>query len=235
MDSVPSDETHHGDAEVSNSVAAAVLGNGNGNGAANLANVKKKKNTTSHRRRWKKKKKKQPVHQHQQNPQRNSRSCDQHLTPGLPASMAHEPPSEQPGRTLEVVVTRHLFKQESKPELVRSKRCQLAQGPAQAACPTARMLLKHKHLDSSAHAPQHNKNGGRKSGNSPASKPRLEHNNAKNTAVRLKGCAAECLEEGKKVYAGPKFSEPPSPSLLPKPPSHWVRKNQSQKLKSREN
>ncbi|XP_061609484.1 proline-rich nuclear receptor coactivator 1-like [Phyllopteryx taeniolatus] len=246
MDSVRSDETHHGEAEVSKSAAAAaVTGEGDAGGATNLANVKKKTKTTANRRRRKKKKPPLPLlhhHHHQQNPLRCSRLSDQHHSPGLPASSAHQPASEQPGRTPGVVVTRHLLKQESKKELLRSKCGRLARGPAQPACPAARMLLKHEHLNSTVHARQHNQNAGqvqvqtphRKNSNNGANKPCLEHNNAKNTAERLKGWVAERLEEGEKVYAGAKFSEPPLPSVLPKPPSHWVRKNQSPKRKSRE-
>lgn len=74
------------------------------------------------------------------------------------------------------------------------------------------------------HAAKRNDNG---SPNKPSplreqKKPLATSNNAKIVNAQPAEAAPEYLQDGDKVYAGAKFSEPPSPSVLPKPPSHWV-------------
>lgn len=53
-------------------------------------------------------------------------------------------------------------------------------------------------------------------------KPLAASNSAEIVNTQPAEAAPEYLKDGDKVYAGAKFSEPPSPSVLPKPPSHWV-------------
>lgn len=59
-------------------------------------------------------------------------------------------------------------------------------------------------------------------------KPLHASNNVKIVSAPPAETAPEYLKDGEKVYAGAKFSEPPSPSVLPKPPSHWVGENEPQ-------
>lgn len=59
-------------------------------------------------------------------------------------------------------------------------------------------------------------------------KPLHASNNVKIVNTQPAEAAPEYLKDGDKVYAGAKFSEPPSPSVLPKPPSHWVGENKPQ-------
>ncbi|XP_054482674.1 proline-rich nuclear receptor coactivator 1-like [Anoplopoma fimbria] len=75
----------------------------------------------------------------------------------------------------------------------------------------------------------------KKKDNGSPNKPVTFHPLHASDNVKPAEAAPECLKDGEKVYAGAKFSEPPSPSVLPKPPSHWVgEKEPQQSNQSRE-
>ncbi|XP_051881122.1 proline-rich nuclear receptor coactivator 1 [Pristis pectinata] len=53
-------------------------------------------------------------------------------------------------------------------------------------------------------------------------KPVTPGNHYRSLKLQKVGLKSITTLQGDQNYAGPKFSEPPSPSVLPKPPSHWV-------------
>ncbi|KAB5517186.1 hypothetical protein PHYPO_G00186810 [Pangasianodon hypophthalmus] len=113
------------------------------------------------------------------------------------------------------------LKTPSKKELLKSKTGRGERG-TQPVRPSPHSADKHKpcapNLNTRAQKSRHVKYENR-----DRKRPLRSGDAPRNTNGELS--SEDNLKDTEKTYAGAKFSEPPSPSVLPKPPSHWVGEN----------
>ncbi|XP_031721745.1 proline-rich nuclear receptor coactivator 1 [Anarrhichthys ocellatus] len=154
------------------------------------------------------------------------------------AALSANKPAAQSGTELSL----HDLKQGAKKELLKSKGGRSERGAALPGGQPARNVPRHdpitQNMITRSHKPKPDQSPGAALSTKKKDKPLPLHREQK-TPLRASDntktvdappieAAPEHLKDGEKVYAGAKFSEPPSPSVLPKPPSHWVGEDEPQ-------
>ncbi|KAM9339120.1 uncharacterized protein ABDE67_016775 [Symphorus nematophorus] len=174
------------------------------------------------------------------------------LTASSANKTAAQPSAELPVGATQTGLSLHHLKQGAKKELLKTKGGRLERGTMQPGGQPACNLPRHEQIaqnvitrspkpkqgqtpGASHSAKKKNSSSSPNKPSSPRQPPLREQKRPLHASNNLKivntppaEAAPEYLKDGDKVYAGPKFSEPPSPSVLPKPPSHWVGENEPQ-------
>ncbi|XP_028997582.1 proline-rich nuclear receptor coactivator 1 [Betta splendens] len=162
---------------------------------------------------------------------------------------AAQPGSERPAGP-QGAPSPHRAKPGGRKEMLKSRGGRLERGTVPAAGHTGRSLPRpdhdgqnvntrsHKPMQSPCSAASHTPR--KKDTGSPHQPPPREQTRPLHSSTNTKIppsppaiASPEYLKDGEKVYAGAKFSEPPSPSVLPPPPSHWVGENELQQRNQR--
>ncbi|XP_038160084.1 proline-rich nuclear receptor coactivator 1 [Cyprinodon tularosa] len=170
------------------------------------------------------------VHHHQKAPRHcpNIRLSD-HNNNTLTASSGHRTSAQSaahlPGGN-QAVLNHHHVRQGAKKEVLKSKSVQ-----------PPRHLPRHDQIPHNVNTRSHKPKQSQSPAGSPSAKkhnnctPKKPLNVSNNMTIPASPSAdADYLQDCEKIYAGAKFSEPPSPSVLPKPPSHWVGVKEPQQI-----